>query len=165
MMQIVMTVGLFLLFATTLFSIFVNIEAMTALCGRKAPTDSGAFVRSQFSVFPLSRRSLKSTYDEGAGLLLENEKSSFVSMPEEVEKMSAYYQLTARETEVLVLLLKGYNNARIAHDLVLSDSTVKSHIYNVYRKLGVHSRQAIIDLFEMHVKNEGLHVVFQRNAR
>ena len=37
--------------------------------------------------------------------------------------------------------------------------------YDVYRKLGVHSRQAIIDLFEMHVKNEGLHVVFQRNAR
>jgi DNA-binding NarL/FixJ family response regulator len=56
--------------------------------------------------------------------------------------------LTQRETEVLVLLAKGRNRAYISEDLVVSDETAKTHIKRIYRKLGVHSQQEMIDLIE-----------------
>jgi DNA-binding NarL/FixJ family response regulator len=49
--------------------------------------------------------------------------------------------LTAREWEVLDLVCEGRSNDEIADEFVLSLETVKSHIKNVLRKLGVHSRQ------------------------
>lgn len=49
-------------------------------------------------------------------------------------------RLTAREREILVLLSEGYQNKIIASDLSLSEHTVKVHLQNLYRKLGVHNR-------------------------
>ena len=48
--------------------------------------------------------------------------------------------LTARELEVLKLIEAGYSNQTIAEKLVISITTVKRHISNVYAKLGVKSR-------------------------
>jgi LuxR family maltose regulon positive regulatory protein len=48
--------------------------------------------------------------------------------------------LSDRELEVLKLIAAGLSNREIAQRLFLSISTVKVHIYNLYGKLGVHSR-------------------------
>ena len=56
--------------------------------------------------------------------------------------------LSARETEVFMLLAKGRNCSYISKQLVISEPTVKTHMRNVYRKLGVHSQQALLDLVE-----------------
>ena len=48
--------------------------------------------------------------------------------------------LTAREREVLQLLVDGASNREIAHHLVLSVNTVKKHVLNLCGKLGVQSR-------------------------
>jgi DNA-binding NarL/FixJ family response regulator len=48
--------------------------------------------------------------------------------------------LTAREKEVLALLVKGYQNKNIAHELGLKEVTVKVHLQHIYQKLGVSSR-------------------------
>lgn len=48
--------------------------------------------------------------------------------------------LTPRETEVLVLLAQGLDNAAIARKLVVTMRTVQNHVSNVYGKLGVASR-------------------------
>ena len=53
--------------------------------------------------------------------------------------------LTPREWEVLDLLCAGQSTDEIADTLVLSSETVRSHIKNLLRKLGVSSRQAAID--------------------
>ena len=58
------------------------------------------------------------------------------------------YGLTARETQVMVYAFKGYSLQRVSELDTVSMNTVKSHWKNVYRKLGVHTRQELIDLVE-----------------
>lgn len=56
--------------------------------------------------------------------------------------------LTPRETDVLEQLAQGRDLAFMEETFVLSRNTVKMHIRHVYAKLGVHSKQEVIDLVE-----------------
>jgi DNA-binding NarL/FixJ family response regulator len=49
-------------------------------------------------------------------------------------------QLTNRETEILEHLSKGLNYNEIANNLIISPSTVRKHIENIYKKLQVHNK-------------------------
>ena len=58
-------------------------------------------------------------------------------------------ELHRRELELLKLAAKGMHNKDIATHLVISERTVQSHLVNIFRKLGVHSRtQAILHALE-----------------
>ena len=60
--------------------------------------------------------------------------------------------LTDREIAALDLLTKGFSNQDIAEMMVISESTVKFHLKNIYLKLGVHTRaQAAIRAREIHL--------------
>jgi DNA-binding CsgD family transcriptional regulator/tetratricopeptide (TPR) repeat protein len=50
--------------------------------------------------------------------------------------------LTAREVEVLRLVAKGFTDAQVAKELVLSPRTVHAHLSSIYNKLGIASRSA-----------------------
>ena len=54
--------------------------------------------------------------------------------------------LTERELEVLKLMVEGLNNTQIAGKLMVSPSTVKSHVSNILSKLGVASRTEAVTL-------------------
>ena len=56
--------------------------------------------------------------------------------------------LTARETDVFVLLAQGRDRAYVQEALSLSPGTVKTHVGHVYQKLGVHSKQELITLVQ-----------------
>ena len=59
----------------------------------------------------------------------------------EREQLAALVEsLTERELEVLRLLAARPCNAGIAAELFVDQSTVKTHLIHLYRKLGVHSR-------------------------
>jgi DNA-binding NarL/FixJ family response regulator len=52
--------------------------------------------------------------------------------------------LSHRELEVIKLLARGYSNTQIAKSLVISRATVKNHLTNIYKTLGVCSRAEAI---------------------
>ena len=54
--------------------------------------------------------------------------------------------LTPREKQVLALVVMGYTNKEIADQLVLAESTVKSHLFSAFRRLGVRSRSEAVAL-------------------
>ena len=60
------------------------------------------------------------------------------------------YGLTNREFDVLVRLAHGRSGAFIAEELTLSENTVKGHTKRLYAKLGVHTRQELINLAEQY---------------
>ncbi|WP_425246379.1 helix-turn-helix transcriptional regulator [Streptomyces sp. NEAU-NA10] len=57
-------------------------------------------------------------------------------------------ELTAQQREIVRLAARGLRNREIADQLMLSPRTVSSHLYNVYPKLGVSSRNQLHALFE-----------------
>ena len=68
-----------------------------------------------------------------------------------ISEPQAVHELTARELEILRLVASGNSNRRIAQRLWVTEQTVKFHLSNVYRKLGVANR------------TEASHVAFQRH--
>ena len=64
--------------------------------------------------------------------------------------LTAVYDLTPRECEVLALLVQGLTNPKIAERLVVSRSTAKAHVSNILSKLGVTNRAEAIALALRH---------------
>lgn len=56
--------------------------------------------------------------------------------------------LTTREEEVAVLAYRGFSAKGIGEELYLSESTVRGYMGHVYRKMGVHRKQELIDLID-----------------
>lgn len=63
-----------------------------------------------------------------------------------VETLASEHGLTERETEILGYLARGFTSTYIASSLLISANTVRTHMYNMYRKLGVTSREELLAL-------------------
>lgn len=62
-------------------------------------------------------------------------------------------RLSAREADVVELILSGHTETEMAMTLKISRHTVHSHLERLYRKLGVTDRcQVVVRIFQQHVE-------------
>ncbi len=73
--------------------------------------------------------------------VLRKQEGLVTSIPREEDLLLS---LTDRETDVLRLVAKGYSNKAVARELGITISTVKTHLRNIFRKLGVEDRAQVI---------------------
>ena len=64
------------------------------------------------------------------------------------DALARQHGLTPREREVLELIARGRNRQYVAEKLVISEGTAKTHIKRIYAKLGIHSREELLDLVQ-----------------
>lgn len=56
--------------------------------------------------------------------------------------------ITPAEFDVVLYTYRGYSAKKTAETLLVSESTVKTHLTHIYRKLGIHTKQELIDLVD-----------------
>ena len=81
--------------------------------------------------------------------MLSREALDVLIKPDDKGEMLEF-EFTKRELQVLGLLVKGMSNPEIADKMVISRSTVKTHISNILSKMGVTNRTAAISLALKH---------------
>jgi len=88
----------------------------------------------------------------GLGIWIERQRNSSTSLQPSGPNLKAIKALglTRRETQMLDFLAKGKSNKEIARDLGLSPNTIKTHLANLYEKLGVRNRtQAVSEAMKL----------------
>jgi DNA-binding NarL/FixJ family response regulator len=63
-----------------------------------------------------------------------------------ISQAAELVELTGREREIAVLAAAGHTNAEIAEQLVISVRTVETHLYRVFKKIGIAEREQLADL-------------------
>ena len=60
--------------------------------------------------------------------------------------MTWWKNLSPREGEVALLVAGGLSNKQVAHELGISDGTVKIHMHSIFQKLGTKSQYSLVIL-------------------
>ncbi|WP_175618864.1 helix-turn-helix transcriptional regulator [Virgibacillus halodenitrificans] len=90
--------------------------------------------------------------------VVQSLKSTLVEMKEEHKEIFTFHleekgiNLTRKEIDVAYLLKKDLKNKQIASILGLAEGTVKIHISNIYKKVGMKQRKQVIKLFERFIQ-------------
>lgn len=91
--------------------------------------------------------------------LPENDRALEDFYNQKIKHFAETFALTKRETEVFAYLARGRSLPYIAEELFVTTGTVKTHTMHIYRKLGINSKQELMDALESfeqpHFKKEG----------
>lgn len=129
--------------------------ASASAAGAPAPSGAGAGTSKKAAAEPAPDASASASRDEDAP-----SKPALSSKPSGEPKradtpwrrtcrgIAELYKLSPRETEIFFLIAKGRNAEYVQQKLVISMHTAKTHIANIYHKLGVHSSQEMLSLIE-----------------
>jgi len=78
--------------------------------------------------------------------------SNTITLPGDLAALTTSASITQREQDLLRYLSKGQTNRQIANQLSISESTVKTHLQNIFEKLGVNNRlQAVAQAKELKI--------------
>ena len=103
------------------------------------PAASGT-VRAFFFIRTAATRD----FDERDRTILGVLRPHLAAIRERWERRHRPAHLTKRETEVLELVAQGLTTAEVADSLTISYTTARTHLENLFAKLGVHTRTAAV---------------------
>lgn len=104
------------------------------------------FILSALFLLPFDSESATAGYKSLA--IVDMYESPELSFRRKCATVSSQYRLSPRESEVIEYLIRGRNAKHVAEKLYISESTAKTHISNIYRKVGVHSQQELLDALD-----------------
>jgi DNA-binding NarL/FixJ family response regulator len=82
--------------------------------------------------------------------------ADYARRPPASERPAALAELTPRELEVLRFVARGLSNSDVAHQLVLGEATIKTHVARIFQKLNLHDRaQAVVLAYESGLVSPG----------
>jgi DNA-binding CsgD family transcriptional regulator len=95
-------------------------------------------------VFQFFREDWRTPFSERDRLVLTLLQPHIYGVYREAAHQRCAVALTARELDVMRCVALGMSNSEIAHQLVVSASTVRKHLENTFQRLGVQSRTAAV---------------------
>ena len=112
--------------------------------GKFREETSGKKIRVIALVTSFVDASLLSKYDESISIFDDLERlskkiSGLLNVPSEEEELESQDELSQREKEIFICVVKGMTNKEIAEKLFLSIHTVITHRRNISKKLQIHS--------------------------
>lgn len=98
-------------------------------------------------ILPVLNVQLTKLLQQHAFLVRFAAKIESVQGKDTIKYNEEYKQLTAKEIEVIRLILKGYTYKAIAENLFITENTMKYHIKNIYQKLNIGNKMELIKIF------------------
>ena len=124
---------------------FVGISTLTSRLMLDNATRTRASSFYQEGVY-LSNQYVETYFDE------ETTKGTISRIQTQLSSLSVYLNahiwLVSREGEIMIMFAKGRNLAYIQDELFISKSPVSTHRQHIYKKLGIHSQQELLDLVQ-----------------
>lgn len=105
-----------------------------------SPVISHALSRAMNTAFAANRMATETASASASAVGLGGSASAAVSADELAEGHALLQSLTARERDMLRLIVKGMSNKEIAHELHLTEGTVKGYVSHMLSKLNVADR-------------------------
>lgn len=123
-----------------------------ALASTRASTRAPGLARPSDSAPPASAagegRGAFGSADSSTARARTAAGGSFDPFEAACDEVANRYLLSRRQREVLRMLARGHNAAYVQDKLCITQSTAKSHIYNIYRKLDIHTQHELLAMVE-----------------
>ncbi len=76
----------------------------------------------------------------GKGYFPANHQADNHSIDEDIDAITKLASLTPKQQHVLALIARGYLNKQIAYELSVKETTIKTHVSEIFRKLNLYNR-------------------------
>ena len=133
-----------------LIAAFVLGDAVSEIMGVVVFALCEAVVALMIFIFVVLHR-FNTTHDDDEGK--QKRQSDNIQIRDACERIADACKLSPRERDVFFLLAEGRSTARVKEELCIAEGTVNTHVRNIYSKLGVHTRQEMLDV--IYDKNDG----------
>jgi DNA-binding CsgD family transcriptional regulator len=100
----------------------------------------------RLTVNPSTEGPLATGATSGADAPANNAAQEVDPFESRIAQLAKRYGLSPRETQIAGYVGRGHSSVFVAKTLLISESTVYTHTHNIYRKLGIASREEFIQL-------------------
>ena len=116
------------------------------LAASTASSGDGASEAAAQANEPASQKASETVEQNDVQTIAKAEEATAQSRSNLFRAIQEEFGFTERETELCKLICEGKSNPDIAKELFISENTVKTHIYNLFRKADVSSRMELASL-------------------